>query len=369
MTYISVLCILKVSVMFVNSINNFRAIAIILIVFAHMFGFSGLEYHGVNLPFHAGAIINLIAGGTALFVFISGFMFHHVFYEKYNFKKFIKNKFKNIFIPYLLLGVIPVFLYIYFNKNVYGGYFLPTGNGALFEYIIPAFKYYWTGAFLVAYWYIPFVLVVFLLSPLHFIFVSQSLFCQFLIVFILLFVSIFIHRPIDNLSVFQSVIYYMPIYLYGITFSKNKDLFYRVLDKYLPWLFLSIVILSFYQTYIGHIGNYHKPAMLFNGIDVLLIQKLLMCNFLAVWLHRYEGVEHRYISVLASTSFTVFFLHPFIIWGITKIKTSSVIDFLSSNYPWLLLFLSTFIVILICVAIAICVKRLLPKYSRYLIGY
>jgi len=355
--------------MFVNSINNFRAIAIIFIVIAHMFNFSGLEYHGVELPFYTGFFVNLIAGGTALFVFISGFMFHHVFYKSYNFKRFIKNKFKNILVPYIILSFAPIFLYIYLNKDIYNGYFLPTGNGTFLTYIVPFIKYYWTGAFLFAYWYIPFIFVVFLFSPLHLIFLRQNFVFQFFIIFSLLLCSIFIHRPIDNLSVFQSVIYYMPIYLYGITFSKYKDFFYRTLEKYLYRILFCIIVLAFYQTYLGHIGNYHNDPMLSNGIDILLIQKFLMCNFLAVWLHKYEGFNNKYISTLASTSFTVFFLHPFVLWGISKMKSSSIIVFLSSHYPWLLLFLSTLIVIFICVAIAISVKRFFPKYSRYLIGY
>ena len=66
------------------SIDYFRAIAIILIVAGHSYGLSYLHFNS-NIEY---AIMNLITGNTALFVFISGFMLHHIFYNRYNFKNF-----------------------------------------------------------------------------------------------------------------------------------------------------------------------------------------------------------------------------------------------------------------------------------------
>ncbi len=49
--------------------------------------------------------VNLLKGGTSLFVFISGFLFHHVFYQRFTYRRFVTSKVKNLLIPYLLLGV------------------------------------------------------------------------------------------------------------------------------------------------------------------------------------------------------------------------------------------------------------------------
>jgi len=59
----------------IKSIEYFRAIAIILIVAGHLL-LAGIES---SYLFEL-AIQNIIFGGTTLFVFISGFLFHHVFF-------------------------------------------------------------------------------------------------------------------------------------------------------------------------------------------------------------------------------------------------------------------------------------------------
>jgi fucose 4-O-acetylase-like acetyltransferase len=51
-------------------------------------------------------VASIITGGTALFVFISGFFFHNTFYPKFQFKNFLAKKAANIFIPYLLMTTI-----------------------------------------------------------------------------------------------------------------------------------------------------------------------------------------------------------------------------------------------------------------------
>ena len=72
--------------MFLNSINYFRGIAIFIIVLGHSYWLAGFEATtDVEKTFEAVA-----TGGTALFVFVSGFMFHHVFYKRtFDYKKFV----------------------------------------------------------------------------------------------------------------------------------------------------------------------------------------------------------------------------------------------------------------------------------------
>ncbi|MGS0727939.1 acyltransferase family protein, partial [Shewanella sp. 0m-11] len=61
---------------FLNSINHFRGIAIIFIVMAHCYRPAGWQIE----TFADKAWFNLMMNGTVFFVFISGFLFHHVFY-------------------------------------------------------------------------------------------------------------------------------------------------------------------------------------------------------------------------------------------------------------------------------------------------
>jgi peptidoglycan/LPS O-acetylase OafA/YrhL len=61
--------------MHLNSFNHFRAIAITFIVAGHCFGLTGMAITSMMEK----TIANLLLGGTSLFVFISGFLFHHIF--------------------------------------------------------------------------------------------------------------------------------------------------------------------------------------------------------------------------------------------------------------------------------------------------
>jgi hypothetical protein len=345
---------------FLNSLNNFRALAIVFIVAGHTIGLVNIDFDN-----HFAQIIKiLISGGTFLFVFISGFLFHHIFYKKFKYKHFMLAKAKNVLLPYLILGALPVFFYVTQQKDVFDGFFLPVGDGTLNTYIIPTLKYYWTGAFLNAYWYIPFVLIVFICSPLHALFIRTSIKPQLIIIILLSIISLFIHRPVSNLSVLQSVIYFTPVYLIGIQCSINKSNIYRFFENKEFFLLAIAVTLAVIQSYSGVIGNYHKLPFEYGGIDLMFLQKIVLSIFFMVWLHRFEDVNNKFLHTLAATSFTVFFIHPYILWVLSKYSTTFYTD-----YPWLV---STFLVVMIiacCITIALLMRKFLPRISRNIIGY
>ena len=348
--------------MFINSINHFRAIAIIFIVAGHSYGLAGVYFNSVSKNIAQ----NLIAGVTVLFVFISGFLFHYVFYKKYIFKKFITGKIKHVLLPYLVLGIFPIFYRIEFDIHFWHDFFIPNGEGVFNEYIMPVLKYYWTGRFLIAYWYIPFIMVTFLMSPLHVVFIKLNVKIQIIIITLFLITSSLLHRPIENLYVFQSVLYFFPVYLMGIVCSIYKEKIYSTLKQKEIFLLIAVIALAIIQEYIGVVGNYHKDPFAYKGIDLMIFQKIILCLFFMVWLHRFEKINNKYIHTLAATSFTIFFIHPllFFILDITKWGMG-----IPADIAWVLFPFVVSIVILICIGIGLGVKKLMPKYSRYIIGY
>jgi len=346
--------------MFLNSLNNFRAMAIVFIVAGHSFGLANID---TNNPI-AKLIINFLSGGTFLFVFISGFLFHHVFYKKFKYNRFILGKAKTVLTPYLILGLLPVLFYVSLKKDVFGGFFLPSGEGWGNEYLIPALKYYWTGSFLNAYWYIPFILITFLCSPLHVAFIRSPFGIQVFTVIIFSLLSIYMHRPVDNLHVFQSVVYFMPVYLIGIFCSLNKDVIYSIFKNKDVYLLLLVAVFLGLQIYTGHNGNYHKEPFIYSGIDFMFFQKISLSLFFMVWLARFEHVKNKVLHTLASTSFAVFFMHPFILWVLNKFT-----HVFQTGAPWFVFMVIVLFVIGICICIAKLARALLPKASKYLIGY
>jgi len=83
-----------------NYFDYLRAIAILFIVAGHSFSVWSID----TLP--EKVLANIITGGTSLFVFISGFFFHHIFYKDFEYKVFIKRKIKKVLVPYIILSTL-----------------------------------------------------------------------------------------------------------------------------------------------------------------------------------------------------------------------------------------------------------------------
>ena len=351
-----------ISVVFLNSFNYFRAIAIIIIVAGHAFDVLDISF---DTPLER-ILYNLIKGGTVLFVFISGFLFHHIFYQRYQYRKFMLSKLKKVLLPYTLFAVVLIMPQV-ISQNAAFEFFEPVGAGFMNTYIVPAFKYYITGRFLGPFWYVPFVMLVFLMSPLHIAFINLRLKQQLLVTFLLTVVSLFLHRPIHNILILQAVVYFTPVYLVGILCSENRDLLYQRLKNKEIYLLLAAIALAAFESVLGERGIYFKEPFLYGGIDIMLLQKLVLCLFFMVWLHRFEQVNLKLLDVIAATSFAIYFIHMFPL--LTMGKLQALLLQLSMGFPWILFLVSTIATVLFSVGLAITVRKLVPDKSRYIIGY
>ena len=228
---------------------------------------------------------------------------------------------------------------------------------------MPYFKYFLTVRFLTAYWFIPFVIVLFSLSPIYDLFIKLDIRKKAFYLILLFSVSILMHRPIENINTLQSYIYFIPVYLFGITCSIYRDFSYdKFQGKELFVLFIVLVISSF-QVFTGHVGSYHKAPLVLTIIDLMFIQKIFMCLFFMVLFHRYENYNNKLIDLIAATSFSVYFIHPFFIVLLGKL------DALTGFQSWYFFVIFVSSLIFICVVIAFIVKFYIPKYSRFFIGF
>ena len=349
--------------MYLNFINYFRATAIIFIVAGHCFSISDFNFTSD----FGNIILNLLIGGTTFFVFISGFLFHHVFYKKFNFSKFMKNKVKFVLLPYLIMSFFPVIFYTFIGNHVQE-YYEPIGDGIVNLYIIPLFKYYLTGFGIIAYWYIPFVMIIFLMSPIFIPFIKLKLKSQLMIIFPLLLISTLIHRPPENsgYDVFQSTIYFLPVYLIGIVSSQNKTFILSILKGKAGYLFISGILLATISLIFGHIGNLHKHPFLYKGFDLMIIQKTILCFAFMTWFDRFENDKNKIINLISENSFGIFFIHPLLLIFADKIKR--MLDFtfpLNIIFIYLIIFTTIFFLSL---GFTLLVKRVFPAHSRYIVG-
>ncbi|MGW8161665.1 MAG: acyltransferase family protein [Desulfobulbales bacterium] len=352
--------------MYLHSFNYFRGIAILFIVTGHCLYMSGWAVDTVAEKL----IANVVLGGTALFVFISGFLFHHIYYTRFDYRKFMATKIKNVLTPYFVLST-PLVLYSVLVKGTgpYAEFFFSREPGFFSSYIRLAALYLWTGRILEAYWYIPFIMVVFTFSPLVMAFIKLRPGLRIFILTILFTVSLLVQRPVLNISVLQSVVYFLPVYLFGIIVSIHRETIYTYLDGREIYLMITIVMLALVQSYYyPAFGNLHKPAFQLNLPDIILVQKIFLCLFFVVLLNRFEKTPIPLLDNLASASFAIYFIHPYVLWIVQMMlnRRYPLVEQIKGPVLWLIM---TPAVVLISMIMAKGVRNIFKSHSRSIIGW
>jgi len=350
---------------YLNSINHYRALAIVFIVAIHAQFVAGLKLDTYISQF----FFNVISGATLNFSFISGFVFYLVLYKRYKYSTFVKGRVNRFLKPYLFLSILPIVVSLIIMPMYWDNSNLAIYN-SWFWYVISIFKYVITGAHITAYWYIPFVIIMTLMSPLHVKFIKLKFKQQLIIFGILLIIASVVQRPYTRTFLFQAVqstIYFTPLYVMGIMCAMHKDRIYKLLkgkDVYLLIIALGFVVL---QTNNGIIGLYKNHFLAYNGVDLIVFKMVFMCLFFMVWLHRFEHVRSTIINSLANTSFAIYFLHVYVLKLILTIKNYYNLSF--EGYTLLSYIIIILLMLGMSMIVAIGVNRLFPNYSFYLIGY
>lgn len=338
----------------IYSLTIFRAIAIVFVVFSHADALGALSMD--TLP--ELIVWNLLSGATTMFVFISGFLFHHAFVSRFVFGPFITKKIKNLFVPYVVLSCIAVAIGCSdvvmenfsgdFGMLQMGAYMLASGHATI------------------AYWFIPFALMLFALSPLHMKFVTLRLRTQMIIVGVLFVIAVLIHRPELNLGPVQNLLYYMPTYLLGMMCSQHREAADPLLKR-LTWPLLAAMMgLVTLQSALGVSGNYFKPMFEFDGLDLMLMHTVCLCLFLMAFLSRFPTFRSRTIDLLADTSFAIFFLHPIVL---ELFKQSPWLVSEAADESWGRFVVLSVLCLAICAAVAWFARRAFGAQSRYVTGY
>lgn len=173
------------------------------------------------------------------------------------------------------------------------------------------------------------------------------------------------HRPFANLLVMQSVVYFIPVYLFGILCSMECQRIYEKLaDK--EWLLLGgVLMLAILQAFVFNgAGNLSNPPFQLHSVDINLFQKMLLCLLFMVFFHRFEHTDNRLLNALAASSFAIFFLHCWVIQMI-----GLFLDKYSAHGGLHLLPLTTTLVAGASYMWALAIRSTLPRKSRLLIGW
>lgn len=343
--------------MFLNYIHSFRAVAILFIVAGHcVYLFEWESIRGQER-----LMKSLMQNGTVLFVFVAGFLFQHLSH-KFTYGRYLKSKLLNVILPYVIVSIPMITVQALTQR----GAFDPT-----FEHHWPtvAQNVLWsllTGYHILPFWFIPMIAVFYLLAPLLLWIDRDGRFYYALPV--LLTVTVFVHRPSDFTHIWHSCAYFLPVYLYGMWFSKHREAVMDWHDRWLAWLIAAVVAVVGLEVVYLERGGAIGSAALFsteNGtLGTNAVQKLLLCGVLLALLRRYGAFFDGKLKYLAEISFGIYFLHMYFIQGYTRFVAGDV-------FPTAALWryaLAVIVVVSLCVICLWLAKKILGRHSRRVVG-
>lgn len=345
--------------MFLRYVHNFRAIAIVVIVAGHAAVTPTWPADSPVQDF----LLDLLDNGTVLFVFVAGFLFHHLA-GRYRYRDYLTKKVTNVLVPYALI-MAPAAAYTV----------LLADPGPLEPAVVdlhPLLQWLWImfhggPTFNYPLWFIPMIALFYLAAPLFIQFLRHPRLYLVLVVAVPL--SVLAHRP-PELDTFAIALYFLPAYVAGMAASQFRDRLEPALDRWwgaLLTVWLLAVLAQF--AFAGWHGNYYGSALFsqeHGPVDWMFAQKLLLCFALLAVLRRLDAVLGDRLKLLGDVSFTIFFQHGGVLFA-AQVAWARVPG---GDIPGNLLsfVLLTVAAVLLPLAVAVAVQQVAGRRSRYLIG-
>lgn len=346
--------------MFRKNIHSFRGISIIFVVFSHCY-YAGICVFGHNENFYAQIMRNMISGASAFFVFISGFLLLEIYHTNKDYKKMIVKKFKYIYLPFLIFTSVDL---VYLIFRVISDLIL--NNWDLIFYLGRIKKIDFVSTFVVGkslytfgvLWYIPFIMLIYMLSPI-FLYYRNSKY-QIGILFLSLLTSFVIFRNSTSnfISLIHNLIYFLPFYFLGIIFHEHEE---KISSKISSFHLFTMFLMS---CAIGLI-NQLLPSFVVKKFDVMMVQKILFCFIFFLLFKRIKS-ELLVLNTLAKYSFGIYFIHPLFILFLFKIVSLLKITYQTESF--LAYLITASFVLFSSLGLAIIVKNILGPKSKYFIG-
>jgi len=331
--------------MYLGYIHNFRALAILFIVAGHSIdAFFWDSGNGIDIE----RVLRIaISNGSTLFIFIAGYLFQHLL-AKYENKKYFISKLKNVIIPYFIISIpaILVFVFLQERDTVWPGFYEHNQwtQAALF---------YLTGLHLAPLWFIPMISMFYIIAPLLRFADRYKFFYYLLPAFIVL--SCFVDRGMPQ----QSFVHFFSAYVLGMWCSKYKETINLFLQKNYFLTIAALLAIGF------ALAEYYFMTGTMSYLNYL--QKLAVSLFfLGLFIRNNDDLKSPFISLIADVSFGIFFIHSY---ALTMFKESYKAIF--AELPQGTIFSYTLLsitILLICSYIIVLLRKLLGKRSRLLIG-
>jgi len=327
-------------------INNFRGIAILLVICMHAISSVSVYHHSGDTAILS-FIVSLLTNSTILFVVVAGYLFSFLSID-FNYKDFLKNKFTAIILPYCFMSIPAVILYMSGIKNDHSWIDLDWfyNLNVIYQYILLMA----TGAHLGPLWFIPMILMLYLISPLILFIKNHNLLEVGF--FVSLVPALFFGRPEHNDNFIMATLYFFPAYIFGMLLVSRPNLF-CCLNSYsrhlmVGYLFLYSVVLYFFD--------------INSSVDLLF--KIILSLIVFSYCKEYLSKKNKWLNMFARLSFFLFFIHGYFA-GI--IRTSYRIFDIHFNgiIPVIFAFVT---IVFLSISSYVILKLVLKEKSKILIG-
>ncbi len=340
-----------------NYINVFRGLAILLIIMGHTMQF------GVGLTHRISS--EVFCGGTALFIFISGFLFQHLSY-KFEYKTYLSKKWTNVILPYLITA-IPGLCFCFIYPIAYKNPFLDLNPIIQTPLLLSIGRVHNTPT-----WFIPMIVIFFVFSFLFLKLEKKNILYKLLP--LLFLITIFVPRGsiefedtiglsnsnISNIYIYiryiryviLGFVHFLSLYILGMYCSKNK----QIIDKFYNYrFFLWILMIS------------SSLADIYFNIENFTISKTFLTLLVLGYLKHYDEFilshqkTNKTLDFIAKYSFGIFFVHWY--WFFIYNQIFNLNNVITGQNALLLVIIRFFAVAVLSILSLFVVKTLLLKIN------
>lgn len=344
---------------YLTYVHYLRGLAILIIVAIH----SRMALFGNSNHILNETLIVFLDNGTVVFVFISGFLFQHVFIPIFNFKTYLVKKLKYVLLPYFLVSIIPIIDKLYFDHSIpwLTQELQAKGSTWLVFYMLGTGKHF--GPF----WFIPMITIFYIISP---ILVKLNIKGFYLYIFPLIFIfGLFTYQFGYYSTIFNSFVFYLPIYLLGMFVSYNKDLLFKNQWWFFimfTLLYICIIILELKGILITpRLEGFNNKNLNYFIFDPAKLRFSLLAVVLTLLFHSATNIKLKFLQLLGDYSFGIYFIHLFFIIifqkAIAYYNVTLTPNFISFLIVLLFSLLSSFLFVWV-------IKIIFRSKSRYIIG-
>jgi probable poly-beta-1,6-N-acetyl-D-glucosamine export protein len=343
---------------FLHHVHLFRGVAIVAVVATHVL--FELDW-SPSRQTEFRICVSLLQNGTVWFVFIAGLLFRHLAY-RFDYLTYLRTKLKFVIAPYVVVS-LPFLWWQYVGD--FGFFSVAKPENRTVWAIVASFL---SGAQMgIPLWFVPMISVFYLMAPVL-LWVDKQHWGYWLLP-LLFAIASFIHRPLHQTHLVQTVPYFLPVYLMGMWVGKNLKSVMVWVRSYRWACLVGLFSLGVYEVLtrerpgaIESVSAFSTESGLF---DVNIYMKLLLSLVVLEALQRCPPILVPPLDYLAKLSFGVFFVHYYFVQLGKYLRDTTATRVQGGAWS---VALSTIVVTVLAVVVVTLVRRVLASRSRYVVG-